>query len=146
MRGKGGETLGGASTRVITDLAGIPNRPEPLYALLNWGVNEMAGLPAEATWESYYYTILDAIHAKWPNTKCYIMRPWKVGYDAQAATLNGWITTIVAARSTFAYVGPDEAVWLKAGDNGATNTSDGVHYSTAGHAAAVTAWLTVLGY
>ena len=116
--------------------------------MLNWGANEMvwAGLPAEATWRGYYTTILDAIHAKWPDATCYLMRPWAQGQDADAATLSGWISTVVAARSSFAAVGPDEAVWLKGVDDGATNTTDGVHYSTAGHAAAVTAWLTVLGY
>lgn len=145
-RGKGGETLGGAATRVVADLALLPNRPEPMFVLLNWGVNEMASLPTEATWAASYYTVLDAIHAKWPDAKCYLTRPWKQGFDAQAATLNGWITTIVAARSTFAFVGSDEAVWLKAADDGATNTTDGVHYSAAGHTASVTPNLTALGY
>lgn len=144
---KGGETVAAAATRVIGVLAQRPATPEPLYVLMNWGVNEqIAGLPAEATWETNYYTILDAINAKWPNAKCYLMRPWAQGQDADADTMAGWIATVVTARSAFANLGPDERVWLKGADNGATNTSDGVHYSAAGQTAAVTAWLSTLGY
>lgn len=145
----GGETLGGASSRVIADLAKLPALPEPMAVWLNWGANEIvwAGVPAEATWNGYYYTILDAIHAKWPGVQCYISRPWAKTYDAGADTLAGRIATVVAARSTFAYLGDDERVWMKGADDGATNAdADGIHYSTAGQAACAAAKLAVLGY
>lgn len=147
-RGVGGETLANASTRVLSDLARIPDHPEPLAVLLNWGANEMvwAGMPTEATWNGYWYTVLDAIHAKWPGTQCYITRPWAQGQDANADTLAARIATVVAARPTFANEGSDERVWLKGSDNGTTNTTDGVHYSAAGHAASVAPNMTAMGY
>jgi hypothetical protein len=40
----------------------------------------------------------------------------------------------------------DERVWLEGGDDGATMTTDGVHYSSAGQTACAAAWQTVLGY
>lgn len=144
--GVGGQTTQQAASTINSMIAGLSPQQPVVNILLNWGANDMGGLPAEATWEGYYYTILDALHAQWPNAKCYIMRPWKRGFDADAATLHGWIDTIVAARSTFAAVGPDEAVWLKGSDNGATNTTDGQHYSAAGEIACASVWQTTLGY
>jgi len=146
--GKGGETLYGAMTRVPAVLAAMPATPEPIAVWLQWGTNEMtwSGMGTDAVWQGYYYTVLDAIHAKWPNALCYISRPWAQGEDADADTLAARIATVVAARSTFARLGDDERVWLKGADNGATNTTDGVHYSTAGHAACAAAKQTVMGY
>jgi hypothetical protein len=45
-------------------------------------------------------------------------------------SINVWIGQSIAARSQFTFAGPDERIWLKAGDNGAAGTSDGSHYST----------------
>ncbi len=113
--------------------------------LLNWGVNYDDATADEATWKANYLAIIDKVHAKAPLAAVYLMRPWKVGYDARAAVLHGWIDDIVAARA-FTYVGPDEAVWLEGGDDGATNTADGIHYSAAGQTACAAQWATVLGY
>jgi len=112
---------------------------------LNWGVNGTDQTADEATWTANYLAIIDKVHAKAPNALVYLMRPWMVGYDARAAVLHGWIDTIVAARA-FTRVGPDEAVWVKGSDNGATMTLDGVHYSAAGNTEAAIQWQTVLGY
>ncbi len=113
--------------------------------LYNLGVNDF-GTATQGQWIADVETVADAVHAKWPSALFYIMRPWKVSNDANAATYSGWIDTIVASRSSWVKYGPDEAVWLKGADNGATNTTDGIHYSVAGEAAAVTQWKTVLGY
>lgn len=114
--------------------------------LLNWGANDMVGsLPAQATWQNNYLSIIDAAHAKWPNATIWVMYPWRQGQDANATTLHGWINNVVAARSAYTFVGPDEAVWLKGGDDGATNGT--VHYTNpVGATAAAAAWKTTLGY
>lgn len=112
--------------------------------MYNIGVNDfVAGTHAQ--WVADVEYVADAVHARWPAAIFYITKPWKSGFDSTADTYAGWVDEIVAAR-TFARVGDDERVWLKGADNGATNTTDGIHYSAAGETAAVTAKKTVLGY
>lgn len=118
--------------------------------LINLGVNEMAALPAAATWKSDYSYIIDALLTGCPSAKVYLTKPWKRGYDAESNTVSGWIDDIVAAyvisNPNHVYVADDERVWMKGGDDGATMTTDGVHYSTAGKAEKVAQMRTVLGY
>lgn len=113
---------------------------------MNWGVNEMGALPAEATWEANYEAIIDKVHTKWPDAQIRLMYPWKQGFDADAATLHGWVNVIVAARGPYTHSGADEAVWLKGSDNGVSETVDGIHYSTLGKSLCAKAWLTAMGY
>ena len=84
------------------------------------------------------------MHAKWPNAKIYFMRVWSRSQPANCATINGWYADLVTANSGVCYAGPDESVWLECGDNGNTNTTDGTHYSAAGHAAAAAQWISTL--
>lgn len=113
--------------------------------LINLGVNDWnSALPDETTWKADMTTVLHAIHARMPSSEIYIMYPWDVGHDSDAATVHTWIDDLIAADPSYVNAGPDEAVWLKAGDNGATNTSDGKHYSAAGQTACSTAWQAVL--
>jgi hypothetical protein len=144
-----GDNVGVGATTVaywfVNIDASIASQPSNhVIALLSLGVNDFNSI-TEATWISQYQYIVDAIHTRWPAVQIYIMRPWKRDYDAAADTVAGWIDTIVASRS-FLHLGPDERVWLKGADNGATNTYDGVHYSAAGEAACAAVWKTVLGY
>lgn len=144
--GVNGATVATAAASIGSTLAAMPSGGWDTF-LLNWGANDVGGpLPSEATWQSDYLAILDAIHAAYPFARVYIMRPWRSGFDANAATLKARIDNIVAARSSFAFVGPDEAVWLKGADNGATMTTDGTHYSTAGKAECAAQWKAALGY
>jgi hypothetical protein len=146
---RNGETVALARTRIDADLATMlgPASVNVTRILFNLGVTNFAALPAQATWEADYAYLLDALHAKYPAALIYCARPWAVGYDAEADTLAGWLATVVAARSPWAQLGHDERVWLKGADNGATMTSDGVHYSyPAGFAAAAAQWMTALGY
>lgn len=136
-----------ADTYITPQLATVAANNGTRFVLVNLGVVDLVyGLPAEATWRADFGTVLDAIHAKYPDALVYSMRPWAAGYDAGAATLKTWIEAEEAERPGWALPGPDEAVWAKAGDNGATNYRDGLHYSVAGNAACVTAWRAVLGY
>lgn len=121
----------------------VPVDQPPAFVLINIGAHDLIfGLPDAATWISEYESDLDAMHAAWPNAQIYLMRPWQQGSDADAATMHGWIDTVIAARSTFTHAGPDEAVWLKSTDNGATYGT--LHYTAAGERECAQQWLKVL--
>lgn len=127
--------IGQVDTSLSSIIAQVPDTSGlEVVCVINWGVNEMYSLPTEAAWVAHYQQLIDAIVAKAPLAKCILTKPWYVSHDAEAATEAGWVDTIIASRPGVAFEGPDEAVWLKGSDNGATMTSDGVHYSTAGHA------------
>ena len=143
--GVGATTVDYWRTNIDASIAG--QKDNHVIALVSLGVNDFATfdtVPA-ATWIAQYQYILDAIKARWPTVEIYIMRPWKRDNDAHADEAASRINTIVGSRS-FTHLGPDERIWLKGSDNGATNTYDGVHYSAAGEAACAAQWKTVLGY
>lgn len=145
-KGLSGATVAGqAGTTILANLMDTAGDPSSYVAVLvNLGVND--GIPVtEATWKANYQDILTAIHAKLPSALVYLTRPWKTTGGTHWDTIAAYIDDLVAANA-FARLGDDERVWLKGSDNGATNTSDGTHYSAAGEAAAVTAKKTVLGY
>jgi hypothetical protein len=115
--------------------------------LFNLGVNDVwEGLPDETTWKADVLYILDAFKAVNPDMVAYVMRPWIRGRDAYCGTLADWIDDVVAARPTWVHLGPDERIWLKGADDGATMTYDGIHYSAAGNAECAAQWQTTLGY
>lgn len=121
------------------------------YVLINIGANDLSsGTMEEVTWKADMSAILNAIHAWRPAAQVYIMRPWRRGYMTQANTFAGWIADVVALFD-FAYLGPDERVFLENGDDGVTYTSDGTHPTmglTPGTGAYLEAqeWRTVLGF
>lgn len=118
-----------------------------VVALINIGVNDFSGaLPDQTAWQNAMLSLIDRISYRWPDSAIYIMRPWARGFDTRADTMAGWIDNVIAARPTRAALGPDERVWLKGADDGATMTTDGTHYSAAGNAEVVEQWLTTLGY
>lgn len=120
--------------------------PAPDYILINLGANDVSAMPLEADWKADYGGILDAFNIKWPSAKIYCMRVWRRGAAADCNTLAGWLATVVAARSTFAFLGPDERIFLENGDDGVTYTADGVHPNAAGYVLTATQWQTVMGY
>lgn len=137
-----GATVASRKATIDADLAATIGTPD--YILSNLGVNDTASMPLEADFETNYGYIFDAMHAKWPNARIYVMYPGLSGQDVNCATLHTWIDVVRSTRS-WLFAGPDEAVWLKGSDNYVTNTSDGKHYSAAGDTAAVVAWRAVLG-
>ena len=147
--GVGGSTVARAAASITTLLASLPDDSGTAFiptVVMNWGVNDLyydAPL-VEATWKANYLTIIDACAAKWPNAQIWLMKPWTRGSTTECNTLAGWIDAIVAARSTVANAGPDERTWLEGGDDGATMTSDGIHYSTAGHRECADEWYAAL--
>lgn len=117
---------------------------EPTYILFNLGVNDMA--TAEGAFKASCRSIFTAFYAKWTNAKIYVMRVWRQGFDAECATLNGWLDDLIAEQS-YIYTGPDESVWLENGDDGATYTTDGIHYTNPGGCQlAADQWRAAIGY
>lgn len=133
-----------ATTKNVIDAKLATYGSQKKLALINLGVND--GIPDETTWKTNYQYIIDAINVKWPDAKIYIAYPWKSGFETQATTQHGWIDDLIAANPGVVFSGHDEAVWLKGSDDGATMTTDGVHYSDAGKAEIVNQWITALGY
>jgi FMN-dependent NADH-azoreductase len=133
---------------IASELAKVPANQTEYIFILNLGINDIGlGQNVETTWKANYLTILDAIHAAFPTAKAYVAKPWSrgnAGWYSSLDTMAGWIDSITAARSTFTYAGPDERTWVKGADDGATMTSDGVHYSTAGNTEAAAQWKAII--
>jgi len=147
--GRNGATTASMKALVDADLAAMtaPSLVWLRHILVNIGANDIGGaMPTEAGFKADLGYILDAFHIKWPNATVYVASPWERGATANANTLAGWIAAVVAARSSWAFAGPDERTWLENGDDGATYTIDGIHYSSAGNTAAQQQWMTAMGY
>jgi hypothetical protein len=120
---------------------------EPEAVLIDLGVNDWTpAMPDETTWKANYQYIIDAIHTKYVNSRIYIAKVWTRFNDVKAATMAGWIDDLITANGGVVILGHDEQVWLKGDDDGATMTTDGVHYSVAGYTECMNQWLTILGY
>jgi lysophospholipase L1-like esterase len=143
-----GTTVAALKSSINTYLAShtIDPRASQYVFLINFGSNDAPLAPLEATWKSDYAYIIDAILVKYPAAKIYITKPWGTSYAAWWTTFSTWIDDIVALYPGQVFVGDDERTWLEGGDNGATNTIDGVHYSAAGQTAKVAAIRAALGY
>lgn len=118
---------------------------EPGIVCINIGANDAGALPAEATWKANLVGCISGLRSRWPEIQIYVARIWMRSQPANCATINGWINDIIALYD-YVFAGPDESVWLENGDDGATYTSDGTHYSAAGQVEAVLQWMTALGY
>ena len=115
----------------------------------NLGVNEMSALPAEAAWKANALYIADALHARYPNARIYVMQPWECGpglgdgssgclFDAEAVTVASWYADVVAARPAFMVLGPDEHTFLPG------LLADGIHPTQAGYFATADEWEAVI--
>lgn len=120
--------------------------PSPSHILVNLGANDVLALPAEAVFKADYGELLDDLHTQWPGARIYCMRVWRRGEGADCDTLAGWIADVIGARGGWAFLGPDERVFLENGDDGATYTVDGVHPTDAGYALVAAQWQATMGY
>jgi lysophospholipase L1-like esterase len=145
---RGGATIASQQALIDADLATMTAAGNIWIRsiIVNFGANDVSSLPAEATWKANLDYVLDALHVKYPNASVYVTRPWRRGFAAECNTLATWIAAELVARSTWAFVGDDERVWLEGGDDGATMSVDGIHYSTAGQAVAASQRKTAIGY
>lgn len=118
----------------------------PLYVLVNLGVNDMYYGATEESFKADYGSLLDQIHVYWPDAQIGYAHVWHRLGAAEDATLNTWIDAVIAdGREAWTFPGPDEQVWLEGGDDGATMTYDGTHYSTAGKTECAAQWKTAMG-
>lgn len=139
----GGWSTAMLAAQVDAALAATTGTPERI--LLNIGAIDIGSLPGQAAFEADYAHVVDAFRTKWPAVIVYAAKPWRRGFDANATTLAGWITNVQATRSWLVN-GHDEAVWMKGSDDGATMTSDGLHYSSAGNVEVVNQWRALTGF
>lgn len=114
-------------------------------ALINIGANDNEAAGVESTWKANYQYIIDALTVKWPDIQIYCAIPWFRTKYWVNDSLAVWIPEVVADNPN-CHLGHNERVWLEGGDNGATMTYDGLHYSAAGNAECVNQWKTILGY
>jgi hypothetical protein len=143
----GGLTTTTLKSYLQTNLASLGGNPSTIC--LNIGVNELGWgneAVAEATFKSNLAWIIDAFVAKWPGVDVYVAYPWRQGFNVNAAIMKTWVDFVIATYGSSVFAGPDENVWLENGDDGATYTSDGTHYSIAGQFQCALEWMTVLGY
>lgn len=116
------------------------------HVLVNLGINGVIGA-GEAATKADFQTIINACVSRWPACKVYLTKIWnRATADADLNTFAGWIDDLVSANPTNVFVGIDERTVIEGGDDGATNTTDGTHYSAAGATAAAVAWQAVMGY
>lgn len=117
----------------------------PFAVLINLGVNEsiLGMVPTQLQWTTDYLALIDLVRSSWPTAPIYIMQWWAAGHNADADTMDAWIPAIVAARPN-CFLGPDERIWSKGADNGATMTYDGTHQSVAGHLFEAVTWKALL--
>lgn len=142
----GGATVASMRATVDSDLAADPRIYENV--LINLGANELTTMPTEATYKANLAYIIDAMHAKWPHARVYMMRvPWRGNeFEDEGETLRAWIDSVFAARSAWAFAGPDESVFIENGDNGATYMPNTPHANTAGNQLTGLKWAQTLGY
>lgn len=149
----GGQTiLGGGGTpslRNTIDASLAAMNFTPSYILWNMGANDAhpdnGYPPDETTWKNAVLYCWDALRTKWPSVTIKMMYVWRQAYPANCGVLDNWYADILPSR-TFVSVAADERVWLENGDDGATYTGDGTHYSAAGNQKAADLWRAAMGY
>lgn len=140
-----GDTVAQCASRISTYLSACVESND--YALIDIGVNDILGtMPSEGDFKTNYMAIIDAIRAKWSGIRVYCAYVWARNQMSDANTVANWIDDIIATYSSNVYAGIDERTVIEGGDDGATNTTDGTHYSDAGFNAVAAAWKTALGY
>jgi len=123
--------------------------PAPEFVLINVGVNDVANAVIEENFIADYNAVITALHAKWPAALIGLMRIGNRWGEPGQITLqnsmdDSWIPEIVSENSAYAFLGPDERVFLEGGDNYASYTVDGCHPNHAGYALTADEWFALL--
>jgi len=111
-------------------------------------INSPCGSAAtEAEFKADLSYIIDAILIKYPTAKIYIPNgQWNRDDEVRCILYRAWTDDVIALYPGQCFAGHKENIWKEGGDNGATMTYDGGHYSAAGDAECAAQWLTILGY
>lgn len=112
----------------------------PTSVLLNIGVND--GAVSDADLRADYGYIADALHTRWTGITVYCARVWR--RSISFANLDDVIIPQVISTRPWCALGIDERTVLEGGDDGVTNTSDGIHPNAAGYLAWAAAWAALL--
>lgn len=105
-----------------------------------------ANCGAQANYPTNLQYTVEAIKAKYANAEIFISFPWVRGMEASNAQLHTYIDNVIALHPDYCFPGDDECIWMEGGDNGATMSTDGVHYSDAGYVAKRAAVRAIIGY
>ena len=119
----------------------------PEWVLINLGSNDLRsvedGSLLEAAWTADMAHVLDSVHAKWPDAQVRVALPYWINQDTAMASMDGsWIPALIAARSSWAAIGPDERIILTQPGNLDFDT----HPTAQGYSAMAAAWQTAMGY
>lgn len=118
----------------------------PTVVLMDFGEHDMIGAtPNQTAFQNGYLAMIDATVAKWFDCEIYLDYPWAVPCDGAYAAVKGYIQNVIAARSN-CHAGVDQGVVIKSNDNGATYTSDGIHFNAAGKIVYAAALQTAMGF
>jgi hypothetical protein len=142
--GISGYTTAQMKTYIDNNLAALTQRPAVIC--INLGTNDLPILITESEWKASYTSIIDSLRAKWPGVPIYCAKLWERDSGPDFDTMAGWIDDIIATYPSGVAVGMDERIWLENGDDGATYTTDGCHYSLPAHVVCSQAWIAGMGY
>lgn len=114
-----GVLAAGSKTTAMT-LADFPafaaaQTQSPDHVLVNLGTVDLDGVRAGTITEGNWAMgdLLDLIHAEWPSAQVWLMRVLRTDFVPEQTTLNDtWIPNVLASRSAWAAVGPDERTFL----------------------------------
>lgn len=148
----GGKTVKYWRDNIDTRIAAETARPDKCVIIL--GANDLsAGAdnytqdgadPTSAVWKANFAYILDALHTWNPSMEIWLGLVWRQGYDSACNTIDDTLIPAVMSGRAYCHLGMDERVYIKAGDNGATNTVDGVHPNAAGNVVYAAQYVTLL--
>jgi lysophospholipase L1-like esterase len=117
----------------------------PAVVVINVGANDTDTVGDGVAWKASYLTLVNDVHTTFPSTTIYLTKIWKRNTAAAKVIMDAKIDELLASYSWLT-AGIDEGTILPGADDGATMTSDGLHYSIAGCTAVATAWKTMMGY
>lgn len=120
---------------------------QPEFVLINLGSNDVFyvhyGPLTYETWSADMGYIMDAVHAKWPGARVLLARPFSTGAEFGAAFDlydDTWIPAVIASRSAWSGLGPDERVYLVG------NYADVTHPTATGYQLTADEWQAAMGY
>lgn len=145
--GLSGYAVSGMKLYIDSNLANVVGTPSKVC--VNIGTNDIAAntTPDATTWKANLTSIIDSLRAKWPSADIYVAKPWRQGSDSAATAVAGYVDAVVATYGSHVFVGHNESVWVKGGDNGAAMLLDTVHYNTTtAQTIAAAQWLAAMGY
>lgn len=117
---------------IDAELARTSFNRDPFVLITCIGKNDMSAMPSQATFEANVAYCWDAFHTKWPSTKIVYEIPDRVGKNAEADLIKGYLANVASTR-TWVHVGPDETDYFRAAELATplSYSTDGVHIDTA---------------